>query len=150
MPHSQHDGGFYTSLEVFTTCLGGEGYSGGVRLLKVSAPLLAFAFSPSVGLMHVSGCPSVMDKNSFTGEKGHECEGQHVYAQATCKRFLDACEQAQISLPQKNFTLSYETYIPRQAGLSGSSAIICAALNCLFDFYSVADRSDVFPAMSPS
>ncbi|CAL8464332.1 g3867 [Coccomyxa elongata] len=72
VPHSQHDGGFYTSLEVFRTRLGGEGYSGGVRLLK-----------------------------------------------ATCKRFLDACEQAQISLPQKNFTLSYETYIPRQAGLSG-------------------------------
>ena len=81
-------------------------------------------------------------RNRFIVER-HEYDGPHVHAQATCKRFLEACEQAQISLPQKNFTLSYETYIPRQAGLSGSSAIICAALNCLLDFYSVADRSNV-------
>ena len=39
-----------------------------------------------------------------------------------------------------NFTLTYETSIPRQAGLSGSSAIVCAALNCLLDFYDVADQ----------
>ena len=43
VPHSLHDGGFYDSLEAFRTRLGGEGYCGGVRLLKVSAPLLALA-----------------------------------------------------------------------------------------------------------
>ncbi|KAJ6423969.1 hypothetical protein OIU84_024863 [Salix udensis] len=37
----------------------------------------------------------------------------------------------------ENFTLSYDTNIPRQTGLSGSSAIVCAALNCLLDFYRV-------------
>ncbi|KAI6681601.1 hypothetical protein NL676_035482 [Syzygium grande] len=33
--------------------------------------------------------------------------------------------------------LSYETSIPCQTGLSGSSAIVCAASNCLRDFYNV-------------
>ena len=46
-----------------------------------------------------------------------------------------------MALPQRgNFTLAYETSIPRQAGLSGSSAIVCAALNCLLDFYGIANR----------
>ncbi|EIE18683.1 ribosomal protein S5 domain 2-like protein [Coccomyxa subellipsoidea C-169] len=97
VPHLLHDGGQYTDLEELRTRITGEGYSGGIRLLK-----------------------------------------------AICKKFLEACEQRQIRLPAgKNFTLSYETNIPRQAGLSGSSAIVCAALNCLLDFYGVADRFPV-------
>lgn len=46
--------------------------------------------------------------------------------QATCKRFHDHCQQQGFQLPPKGFVLSYTTNIPRQAGLSGSSAIICA------------------------
>lgn len=70
-----------------------------------------------------------------------------LYAQAICKIFLEACEKRQIRLPaEKNFTLSYETNIPRQAGLSGSSAIVCAALNCLLEFYGVGERcASIFP-----
>jgi glucuronokinase len=56
---------------------------------------------------------------------------------AICKVFYNHCIQNNISLKAENFTLSYDTNIPRQAGLSGSSAIICAALNCLLDFYDV-------------
>ncbi|RDX76381.1 Glucuronokinase 1, partial [Mucuna pruriens] len=44
-----------------------------------------------------------------------------------------------IDLRDANFTLSYDTNIPRQAGLSGSSGIVCAALNCLLDFYQVRE-----------
>ncbi|QDZ22910.1 glucuronokinase [Chloropicon primus] len=40
------------------------------------------------------------------------------------------------------FSLSYESSIPFQAGLSGSSAIICAALRCLVRYYNVGDRID--------
>ncbi|XP_006662830.2 glucuronokinase 1-like [Oryza brachyantha] len=56
---------------------------------------------------------------------------------AICKVFYNHCIQHGITLKEQNFTLSYDTNIPRQAGLSGSSAIICAALNCLLDFYNV-------------
>ncbi|CAN6201940.1 unnamed protein product [Urochloa humidicola] len=56
---------------------------------------------------------------------------------AICKVFYNHCIQNNISLKAENFTLSYDTNIPRQAGLSGSSAIVCAALSCLLDFYDV-------------
>ncbi|KMZ57944.1 Galactokinase [Zostera marina] len=56
---------------------------------------------------------------------------------ALCKEFFEYCSNNKIELHDQNFTLSYETNIPRQTGLSGSSAIVCAALNCLLDFYKV-------------
>ncbi|KAK6256396.1 hypothetical protein SCA6_017701 [Theobroma cacao] len=56
---------------------------------------------------------------------------------AICKVFYKHCKENEINLQQGNFTLSYDTNIPRQTGLSGSSAIVCAALSCLLDFYKV-------------
>lgn len=56
---------------------------------------------------------------------------------AICNVFYRFCSEKNIALKEGNFTLSYETNIPRQTGLSGSSAIVCAALNCLLDFYKV-------------
>nr|AAB38535.1 unknown protein 038 [Phalaenopsis sp. SM9108] len=56
---------------------------------------------------------------------------------AICNVFFRYCSEKNIELKEGNFTLSYDTNIPRQAGLSGSSAIVCAALNCLLDFYKV-------------
>ncbi|XP_022774363.1 glucuronokinase 1-like isoform X2 [Durio zibethinus] len=77
---------------------------------------------------------------------------------AICKVFDKHCKDNNINLQQGNFTLSYDTNIPRQVelqiantrnfniwftlvifqtGLSGSSAIGCAALSCLLDFYKV-------------
>uniref|UniRef100_A0A803MLM5 GHMP kinase N-terminal domain-containing protein n=1 Tax=Chenopodium quinoa TaxID=63459 RepID=A0A803MLM5_CHEQI len=56
---------------------------------------------------------------------------------AICKIFYKYCKKHYIDLHERNFTLSYDTNIPRQTGLSGSSAIVCAALNCMLDFYQV-------------
>ncbi|CAG7881903.1 unnamed protein product [Brassica rapa] len=56
---------------------------------------------------------------------------------AICKVFRNYCKDNAIQLHQRNFTLSYNTNIPRQTGLSGSSAIVSAALSCLLDFYNV-------------
>jgi glucuronokinase len=56
---------------------------------------------------------------------------------AICKVFRNYCKENGIQLHDKNFTLSYDTNIPRQTGLSGSSAIVSAALSCLLDFYNV-------------
>lgn len=59
---------------------------------------------------------------------------------ATCKRFHSYCREAGIHLDHRNFTIQYDTNIPRQVGLAGSSAIITAALKSLMDFYGVTDR----------
>ncbi|KAK7845220.1 glucuronokinase 1 [Quercus suber] len=56
---------------------------------------------------------------------------------AICRVFHNYCKDNKIDLHGGNFTLSYDTNIPRQMGLSGSSAIVCAALSCLLDFYKV-------------
>uniref|UniRef100_A0A7N0TR47 glucuronokinase n=1 Tax=Kalanchoe fedtschenkoi TaxID=63787 RepID=A0A7N0TR47_KALFE len=68
---------------------------------------------------------------------------------SACNVFLKHCRENGIQLRMANFKLSYETNIPRQTGLSGSSAIVCAALNCLLDFYDVRHliRVEVRPSL---
>ncbi|KAJ8750109.1 hypothetical protein K2173_014024 [Erythroxylum novogranatense] len=68
---------------------------------------------------------------------------------AICKVFYNYCKENKIDLHKGNFTLSYDTNIPRQTGLSGSSAIVCAALNCLIDFYNVRQliKAEVRPTL---
>ncbi|MCB1091930.1 MAG: GHMP kinase [Verrucomicrobiae bacterium] len=56
----------------------------------------------------------------------------------TIKRFYDYCLEQGISLPNRNFTLRYQSNIPSQVGMAGSSAIITAALRALMTFYEVS------------
>jgi glucuronokinase len=56
---------------------------------------------------------------------------------ATIKRFVEYCESRAIALHDRKFSIRYETTIPRQVGLAGSSAIIVATLRCLMEFYDV-------------
>ena len=56
---------------------------------------------------------------------------------ATVKRFGDYCEQNDLPLPKRNFTVRYHSNIPRHIGLGGSSAIITAFLRALMEFYGV-------------
>jgi glucuronokinase len=56
---------------------------------------------------------------------------------ATIKRFVDYCRQRSLALHDRNFSVRYETVIPRQVGLAGSSSIIVATLRCLMDFYRI-------------
>lgn len=58
--------------------------------------------------------------------------------QATCSRFHQSCQAKGLLLHQRGFKISYETTIPRQLGLSGSSALICATFNCLLNFFDLA------------
>ncbi|XP_068601905.1 glucuronokinase with putative uridyl pyrophosphorylase [Brachionichthys hirsutus] len=59
--------------------------------------------------------------------------------QATCKKFYQFCSRQGIALRKQNFTLKYDTNIPRQVGLAGSSAIVSATLKCLMKFYNITD-----------
>ncbi len=56
---------------------------------------------------------------------------------ATIKRFSDYCEKEGIELPNRNFTLEYESNIPARVGLAGSSAIITATMRALRAFFNV-------------
>ena len=64
---------------------------------------------------------------------------------ATVKKFAEYCEQQGIELPRRNFTLRYESNIPRQVGLGGSSAIITAGMRALMGFFGVEIPSHILP-----
>ena len=56
---------------------------------------------------------------------------------ATIKSFVDYCQAREIELHDQNFSVRYQTNIPQQVGLAGSSAIITATLHALMEFYGV-------------
>jgi glucuronokinase len=56
---------------------------------------------------------------------------------ATIKRFVEHCRAQDVPLHDRKFSVRYQTTIPRQVGLAGSSAIIVATLRCLMEFYQV-------------
>jgi glucuronokinase len=57
--------------------------------------------------------------------------------QALIVRFMDYCKANGIELPNRNFTLEYESTIPLRLGMGGSSSIIIAALRALMQYYGV-------------
>ncbi|MBI5303433.1 MAG: GHMP kinase [Chloroflexi bacterium] len=65
---------------------------------------------------------------------------------ATIKRFVEYCDARNILLHDRNFSVRYDTNIPRQVGLAGSSAIIVATLRALMDFYGVTIPRQVQPS----
>jgi glucuronokinase len=68
---------------------------------------------------------------------------------ATIKKFVEYCE-GRHELHDRNFSIRYETNIPRQVGLAGSSAIIVATLRSLMDFYSVKIPKPILPSLALS
>jgi len=64
---------------------------------------------------------------------------------ATVKRFHDYCTQQNIPLHERNFTLRYQSNIPPQVGMAGSSAIICACWRALTDFYHIEIPQHIQP-----
>lgn len=69
---------------------------------------------------------------------------------ATIKRFVEYCEDQGHSLHDRNFSIRYQSNIPRQVGLAGSSAIIVATLRCLMAFYDVTIPEEVQPSLALS
>jgi len=66
---------------------------------------------------------------------------------ATIKKFFEYCRQRKLPLHEQNFSVRYESDIPRQVGLAGSSAIIVATLRCLMEFYGIAIPPRVQPSL---
>jgi len=65
---------------------------------------------------------------------------------ATIKRFADYCSEHSLRLHDRNFSVRYETNIPRQVGLAGSSSIIVASLRCLMEFYKIEIPLELQPS----
>jgi glucuronokinase len=66
---------------------------------------------------------------------------------ATIKLFADYCQSQNIKLHEHNFSIRYETNIPQQVGLAGSSAIITATLRALMEFYQVEIPLPIQPTL---
>lgn len=66
---------------------------------------------------------------------------------AGIKKFADFCEDHHIKLPNRNFTVRYRSSIPRQVGMSGSSAIVVALFRALMQFYKVEIPIEILPQL---
>lgn len=66
---------------------------------------------------------------------------------ATIKRFVEYCNLRGWKLHDHNFSVRYETNIPRQVGLAGSSGLIVATLRSLMEFYGVEIPQEVQPSL---
>ena len=98
--------------------------------------------------------PSQEDKSRFRGirelandVKLHGYYGGIRLVKATIKRFVEYCVASGHRLHERNFSVRYESNIPRQVGLAGSSAIIVATLRCLMEFYKVEIPIEVLPSL---
>ena len=69
---------------------------------------------------------------------------------ATIKKFVEYCHRRGLTLADRNFSIRYQSNIPRQVGLAGSSAIIVATLRGLMEFYEVEIPLEVQPSLALS
>ena len=69
--------------------------------------------------------------------KLHGYYGGIRLVKATIKHFVEYCQTRGWPLHDRNFSVRYESNIPRQVGLAGSSGIIVATLRCLMEFYGI-------------
>jgi galactokinase/mevalonate kinase-like predicted kinase len=78
---------------------------------------------------------------------------QHGYyggirlVRATIKKFADYCHDQGFKLKKQNFSIRYDSSIPRMVGLAGSSAIITATLRALIDFYEITIPKKIQPSL---
>lgn len=95
------------------------------------------------------------DQNTFDNLQSlHDQITKHGYyggirlVKGTVKVFVDYCLSHAIEPGNKNCELSYQTNIPQQVGLAGSSAIIIATLRCLMEFYGVDIDKRIQPSLA--
>jgi glucuronokinase len=98
--------------------------------------------------------PSQEDRSRFrsVGELINDVHLHGYYGgirlvKATIKKFAEFCARQGIALHDRTFSVRYETNIPRQVGMAGSSAIIVATLRCLMEFYGVEIPKRVRPSL---
>ncbi|MGC9317342.1 MAG: mevalonate kinase family protein [Armatimonadota bacterium] len=81
---------------------------------------------------------SLAELHRIAEEDGYYGGTRLLYA--ACKRFYEYCTDNGVRLRDANFTIDYDTTIPRQVGLGGSSAIVVGILKCLMRFHGLSER----------
>src|SRR4051812_34970744 len=66
---------------------------------------------------------------------------------AAIKKFHEFAGLNSFNLHPRNFTIAYETDIPRLVGMAGSSAIVCATLRALMQFYNIGIPKHRLPSL---
>jgi len=66
---------------------------------------------------------------------------------AALRKFHEHCLAGGVVLPSKNFSVRYDSDIPRQIGLGGSSAIITATIRALMKFYELSIPLEAQPGL---
>lgn len=69
---------------------------------------------------------------------------------AAIKKFHDYCHQHGVELPDRSYTVSFQTDIPRLVGLAGSSAIVTAMLRALMQFHEFKVPLNELPGLALS
>lgn len=82
------------------------------------------------------------------GVKLHGYYGGVRLVKATIKGFVEYCQAKGLKLHDRNFSIRYQSNIPRAVGLAGSSAIIVATLRALMKFYRVEIPLEVQPSLA--
>jgi glucuronokinase len=116
-PHPVHDAPAHASVAALRRRVEGQGYYGGLRLL--TATVKRFAEECERRGIPLRRPDDDDDDDAAGGGAGVATTQEEEGEQAG------------------DFELAYDSNIPRQAGLSGSSGIVCAALNCLLRYYRV-------------
>ena len=66
---------------------------------------------------------------------------------AAINGFVTYCNDRKLTLSNRNFSLRYQSTIPRQVGMAGSSAIVVATLRALKNFYEIDIPKRVLPSL---
>ena len=66
---------------------------------------------------------------------------------AALKKFHEYRLEAGLPIHDRNFTVRYESSIPRQVGLGGSSAIITAAMHAFMAYYGLSIPLEILPSL---
>ena len=86
---------------------------------------------------------SLADLSLDVGRNGYY--GALRLVKASIKRFYDYCVEHNVDLPDQNFSIRFETDVPRGVGMAGSSAIIVATFRALMRFYGVEISQPILP-----
>ncbi len=98
------------------------------------SPCLRIVPHPTYDPLEFGSLTSLVETAARDGYYG----GQRLLF-AACKKFAEYCHGQGLALDHRVFTISYDTNIPRQVGLAGSSAIITAAIRALMQFYQITE-----------
>ncbi|OAE25094.1 hypothetical protein AXG93_3217s1100 [Marchantia polymorpha subsp. ruderalis] len=131
LPHAVHDPCEFGSLQQMVTCV--------AHFSSTIADNLVY--KPKINRAQPEKKYEMLEADRIRGEGYY---GGVRLLMAACKVFFDVFKHAVDgkgnSLHDRGFTLSYDTNIPRQTGLSGSSAIVWAALKCLLEYFDIPTK----------